>query len=161
MPEISSGMYLHDFTANLTVIIESSRCFVMAMDRKEIAPPRTFFDLILNWERNGYQLNLNEIQHDMQIVLPELNSDEVFKEYGMIIGSFCKNKKVYKLEPVPEGMAAAQKLQKEMENDIFASFPSLGDFKRRKRSPNTKDKKMFKELSKFSISYNIVNYHVL
>ena len=161
MPEISSGMYLHDFTANRTVIIEPSRCFVMAMDRNEIAPPRTFFDLILNWEKNGYQLNLNEIQHDMQIVLPELNSDEALKKYGMIIGSFCKNKSVYRLEPVPEEMAAAQKLQKEMENDIFASFSSLGDFKRRKRSTTTKDKKMFKELSKFSISYNIVNYHVL
>ena len=54
----------------------------------------------------------------MQIVLPELNSDEALKEYGMIIGSFCKNKKVYKLEPMPEEMAAAQKVQKEMENNI-------------------------------------------
>jgi hypothetical protein len=82
-----------------------------------------------------------------------------FKDYGMFIGRLCNDKTVYKLEPVPEEVASAQNLEKEVENDIFASFPSLGDFRREKRS--AKAEKMFKELSKFSINYNIVNYHVL
>jgi hypothetical protein len=159
MPEVSSGGYLHDFTVNRTAIIELSRCFVMVMDRNEIAPPRTFYDMIKNIRADGYELNLIEIQHAMRIIPPELDADEVFKDYGMFIGRLCNDKTVYKLEPVPEEVASAQNLEKEVENDIFASFPSLGDFRREKRS--AKAEKMFKELSKFSINYNIVNYHVL
>ena len=159
MPEVSSGGYLHDFTVTRTAIIEMTRCFVMVMDRNEIAPPRTFFDMINNIREDGYELNLNEIQHDMRIILPELNADEVFKEYGMFIGRLCSDKTVYKLEPVPEEVASVQKFEKEMENDLLASFPSFGDFRRQKRS--TKGEKMFKEISKFSINYNIVNYHIL
>ena len=150
MPEVSSGIYLHDFSFNRTAIIEQSRCFVMAMDRNEIAPPRTFFDILKNMGQDGYELNLNEIQHDMRIVLPELNSDEVFKDYGRFVGSYCNGKTVYKLEQVPEEIALAQNQEKEMENNFFA---------RRKRSTN--GEKMFKEISKFSINYNIVNYHIL
>merc|ERR1712136_127143 len=135
---------------NRTAIIEQSRCFVMMMDRNEIAPPRTLLDLLKNMGQDGYELNLNEIQHDMRIILPELSSDEVFKNYGRSVGSYCNGKTVYKLEQVPEEIALAQNIEKEMENYAFA---------RRKRSTN--GQKMFKEISKFSINYNIVNYHVL
>jgi len=150
MPEVSSGIYLHDFSFNRTAIIEQSRCFVMMMDRNEIAPPRTLLDMLKNMGQDGYELNLNEIQHDMRIILPELSSDDVFKNYGRFVGSFCNGKTVYKLEQVPEEIALAQNMEKEMENDSFA---------RRKRSTN--GEKMFKEISKFSINYNIVNYHIL
>jgi len=150
MPEVSSGIYLHDFSFNRTAIIEQSRCFVMVMDRNEIAPPRTFLDMLQNMGQDGYELNLNEIQHDMRIILPELSSDEVFKDYGRFVGSFCNGKTVYKLEQVPEEIVLAQNMKKELENDSLA---------RRKRSTN--DEKMFKEISKFSINYNIVNYHIL
>ena len=150
MPEVSSGIYLHDFSFNRTAIIEQSRCFVMVMDRNEIAPPRNFLDILKNMEQDGYELNLNEIQHDMRIILPELSSDEVFKNYGRFVGSFCNGKTVYKLEQMPEEIALAQNMEKEMENDSFA---------RQKRS--TDGEKMFKEISKFSINYNIVNYHIL
>ena len=150
MPEVSSGIYLHDFSFNRTAIIEQSRCFVMVMDRNEIAPPRNFLDILKNMEQDGYELNLNEIQHDMRIILPELSSDEVFKNYGRFVGSSCNGKTVYKLEQVPEEIALAQNQEKELENGFFA---------RRKRS--TDGEKMFKEISKFSINYNIVNYHIL
>ena len=96
----------------------------------------------------------------MRITLPELNSSEVLKDYGMFIGGFCNEKTVYKLEPLPEEVVSAQKLEKEMENDLFASFSIFGDFNRRKKR-STEGEKMFKEISKFSINYNIVNYHVL
>jgi len=97
MPEVSSGVYIHDFTVNRTAIIEETRCFVMVMDRNEIAPPRTFYDMLQNIKKDGYELNLDEVQHDMKIVLPELKQDEVFKEYGLFVGRLCSGKTVYKL----------------------------------------------------------------
>ena len=47
MPDVSSGMYIHDFMVDRTAIIENNRCFVMVMDRNEIAPPRNFLDIIM------------------------------------------------------------------------------------------------------------------
>merc|ERR1719412_1137689 len=112
MPEISSGIYIHDFTVNRTAIIEENRCFVMVMDRNEIAPPRTFYDVIRNIKEDGYELNLDEVQHDMMIVLPELNEDQVFKEYGLFVGRLCKGKTVLKLAPVPEEIASVDDVLK-------------------------------------------------
>ena len=106
MPEVSSGVYIHDFMVNRTAIIEDSRCFVMVMDRNEIAPPRTLFELIQNIKQDGYEMDLDEVQHEMMLVLPELTKDEVLQQYGRIIGGFCKAKQVYKLEPVPEEIAS-------------------------------------------------------
>merc|ERR1719412_578829 len=140
MPEISSGVYIHDFTVNRTAIIEENRCFVMVMDRNEIAPPRTFYDMIRNIKDDGYEMNLDEIQHDMMIVLPELNEDQVFKDYGLFVGRLCEGKKVFKLTPVPDEVASAQNLENTIENKMnaFQNFdsPFNGDlqFKREKRS---------------------------
>ena len=151
MPEVSSGMYIHDFTVNRTAIIEDSRCFVMVMDRNEIAPPRTFFELIQNIKEDGYELDLDEVQHEMMIVLPELTKDEVIQHYGWIISGFCKGKATYKLEPVPEEVASVQKLDNFLQTGI--------GLERKTRS--TKGHKSFKEVSKFSINYKIINYDIL
>jgi len=165
MPEISSGVYIHDFTVNRTAIIEENRCFVMVMDRNEIAPPRSFYDMIKNIKEDGYALNLDEVQHDMMIVLPELNEDQVFKEYGLFVGRLCKGKKVYKLTPVQDEIASVENLENTVENqmDLFQNFENTFNnefqFKREKRS--AKKEKMFKEISKLSINYKIVNYDVL
>ena len=165
MPEVSSGVYIHDFTVNRTAIIEETRCFVMVMDRNEIAPPRTFYDMLQNIKKDGYELNLDEVQHDMKIVLPELKQEEVFQEYGLFVGRLCSGKTVYKLEPVSEEIASVQNLESEMENELssllrFGNFFDNGiDIGRKKRS--TTKEKMFKEISKFSINYKIVNYDVL
>jgi len=162
MPEISSGVYIHDFTVNRTAIIEENRCFVMVMDRNEIAPPRSFYDMIQNIKEDGYELNLDEVQHDMMIVLPELNEDQVFKEYGLFVGRLCKGKTVFKLIPVPDEIASVENLEKSLENkmDLFQNaFKDELEIKREKRS--AKGEKMFKEISKFSINYKIVNYDIL
>lgn len=166
MPEISSGVYIHDFTVNRTAIIEENRCFVMVMDRNEIAPPRSFYDMIQNIKQDGYELNLDEVQHDMMIVLPELNEDQVFKEYGLFVGRLCKGKTVLKLAPVPEEIASVDDVLKNTlgnEMDLLQNFGNAlideWDSKREKRY--AKGEKMFKEISKFSINYKIVNYDIL
>jgi len=155
MPDISSGLYVHDFTVNRTGIVEENRCFVMVMDRTEIAPPRNLFDLLRKTTDDGYEMDLDEIQHDMMIVLPTLTSDEVFKKYGWFIGKACQDKIVYKLEPVPEEIAAMQDLEDEVENEIETELEGSGLI-RNKRS--TMQSKVFEEISKSFIKYNIVNY---
>ena len=69
MPDVSDGVYVHDFTVNRTAIIENSRCFVMVMDRNDIAPPRSLLELLMKTSKDGYEMNLDEIQHDMMISL--------------------------------------------------------------------------------------------
>ena len=96
-------------------------------------------------------MDLDEIQHDMMIVLPKLTSDETFKQYGWFIGNACQDKIVYKLEPVPEEIAAMQDLEDEIETDMEGS-----GLTRNKRS--TMQSKVFEEISKSFIRYNIVNY---
>ena len=151
MPEVSSGLYVHDFTVNRTAIIEDNRCFVMVMDRNEIAPPRSLLDILMKTTKDGYELDLDEIQHDMMIILPELTQDELLKEYGLFIGRACRDKTAYKLVPVPEEIASLQNLENSMEDEI--------ELARNKRSaPSTKT---FQEVSKMLVKYNIVNFDTL
>merc|ERR1711894_635770 len=147
MPDISSGLYVHDFTVNRTGIVEANRCFVMVMDRNEIAPPRNLFDLLRKTTDDGYEMDLEEIQHDMMIVLPNLTSDQVFKQYGWFIGKACEDKIVYKLEPVPEEIAAMQDLEDEVEDEIETEMEGSG-LARNKRS--TMQSKVFEDFLSLS-----------
>ena len=156
MPEVSSGVYIHDFTVNRTAIIEDSRCFVMLMDRNEIAPPRSFHELIKNIKEDGYELNLDEVQHEMMIVLPDLTKEDVFKEYGLLIGRLCDGKMAYKLNPVPDEFNNGREVENPIENIFTGILGELLGADRQKRS--IKGEKTFKEISKFSINYKILNY---
>merc|ERR1712088_27997 len=101
-PSISRGLYIHDFQVNKTMILEADsedgRCFIMDLDRSEVSPPRTWLELIEKMNNGAYYLDLEEIRHDMVVVLPALsnvrgNTDE----YGAI-ESYCKDRKTYKLQ---------------------------------------------------------------
>ena len=151
MPDVSSGMYIHDFMVDRTAIIENNRCFVMVMDRNEIAPPRNFLDILMKTTKDGYELDLDEIQHNMMIALPELTYDALLKDFGWFIGRACRDKSSYKLEPLPEEIASIQNLETAMENEMESG--------RHKRS--TENAKIFQEISKSLISYKIVNYDAL
>ena len=149
MPEISSGWYVHDFKAGRTAIVESSRCFVTDLNRNEIHPPRDFLEFITKSAKGEYQLDLDEIQHNMIITLPSLTQGYLLKNYGWFIDRACHDKTSYKLESASEEITFVQKLDDSIKVNI--------ELARRKRS-STKVK-TFKEISKFSINYRIVNYH--
>merc|ERR1712203_64171 len=132
----------HDFTVNKTAIIEGSRCFAMEMD-------------------------LEEIQHDMMIVLPTLSKDDVFKKYGWFIGRACRGKVVYKLEPVPEEIAMIQdnledKLDDPIENEIEETIEDVEELMEEDENLRPKrsamQEKTFQEVSKALVTYKIVNY---
>merc|ERR1712062_802259 len=101
-PSISRGLYIHDFQVNKTMILEADsedgRCFIMDLDRSEVSPPRTWLELIEKMNNGAYYLDLEEIRHDMVVVLPALsNVKGNTDEYGAI-ESYCKDRKTYKLQ---------------------------------------------------------------
>merc|ERR1712193_303584 len=134
-------------------IIEGSRCFAMEMDRQEIAPPRSLFELLTKTTNDGYEMDLEEIQHDMMIVLPTLPKDDVFKKYGWFIGRACRGKVVYKLEPVPEEIAMIQDNLEEKLDDPIEEVMEEDENLRPKRS--AMQEKTFQEVSKALVTYKI------
>lgn len=83
MPQLSRGKYLHDFKMNKTLIIDTDhdRCFVMALNRAEISPPKDFMDFINHLNNGVYQLDLGEVRHETRVVLPPLEKLD-YEEYG-------------------------------------------------------------------------------
>lgn len=168
MPEISTGLYLHDFIFNRTAIIEKNRCFVMLLDRNEIAPPRSLYDLIERTEKDGFELDLDEVEKEMMVIEPALTNEEVYKQNGVIISNACSGKTTYSLEPVPEHLAediqeiedAKEDIQdaiQGIDDGLFEDFDGDFDAARKKRSAES-PKKMFQEINKKFIKINIVNY---
>jgi len=168
MPEISTGLYLHDFIFNRTAIIEKNRCFAMLLDRNEIAPPRSLRDLIERTGKDGFELDLDEVEKEMMVIEPALTNEEVYKQNGAIISSACSGKTTYSLEPVPEHVVediqeiedAKEDVQdaiQGIDDGLLDNFDVDFDATRKKRSAES-PKKMFQEINKKFIKINIVNY---
>ena len=60
---------------NKTLIIDTdnNRCFIMALNRNEIAPPRDFMEFINRLNNGVYQLDLDEVRHETRVVTPPLD----------------------------------------------------------------------------------------
>lgn len=101
MPQLSKGRYLHDFKMNKTLIIDTDnkRCFILALNRNEITPPRDFMEFINRLNKGVYQLDLEEVRHDTRVVLPPLERVP-WEKYGIHIANSCKDKTSYLLEDV-------------------------------------------------------------
>merc|ERR1712018_129798 len=86
MPQLSSGIYIHDFKFNKTVIVDTdnNRCFIMALNRDEIQTPKTFMDFAYNYQRGMYDLDVDEIRRDTIVVTPALEN-VCYDEYGYVI----------------------------------------------------------------------------
>ena len=92
-----SGRFIHDFSNNLTGIIDITgrRCFVMPLNRKNVLPPRSMFDLLQKMWEGYYRVDTQVVRQTMKVVTPALNDT---KEIGTYIGGECKGLPVYKLE---------------------------------------------------------------
>jgi len=137
MPQLSRGIYLHDFKMNKTVIVDTvnDRCFIMDLDRNEIKPPKDFMELVNNMYSGMYELDVDEIRHDTRVVTPSLESVGC-KEYGFVIYINCRDRTSYRLEDVEKSL--------------------------KKRSTEEGKKYQFIEFGgKSFIEYNIVNLHDL
>merc|ERR1712018_87050 len=136
MPQLSRGKYLHDFKMNKTLIIDTdnNRCFIMALNRDEVKPPKDFMDFITRLNNGVYQLDLDEVRHHTRVVTPELDRVD-WREYGVHIANNCRGRTSYLLEEVEKLLM--------------------------KRSAVPENKFQFIEFTGKIVKYNIVNLHEL
>ncbi|XP_042887472.1 integral membrane protein 2B-like isoform X2 [Penaeus japonicus] len=93
------GKFLHDFRTNKTAIIDvtSKRCFVMALNRSRILPPRTMVDLVRKMWMGYYYIDTEVVRDTMRVVHPPLKD---YDSLGLYISNSCMNYRTYMLERV-------------------------------------------------------------
>ncbi|XP_059484182.1 integral membrane protein 2B [Neocloeon triangulifer] len=99
VPDFSGGRdarFIHDFNANMTGIIDTTRnrCFVMPLDRKVIVPPTDMIDLINKMFKGYYDIDIGRIRQRMQVVTPAVTN---FKPLGEYITRECYGRSTYML----------------------------------------------------------------
>ena len=89
--------FIHDFNTNITGIIDitGNRCFVMPLNRGNVLPPRSLFDLIHKMWDGYYKVDTQVVRETMRVVTPPLKN---LKGIGSYIAKECENRPVYKLE---------------------------------------------------------------
>lgn len=92
-----SGRFIHDFNTNLTGIIDATgkRCFVMPLNRGNVLPPRSLFDLIHKMWDGYYKVDTEVVRETMRVVTPPIADA---KEIGSYIANECQGFPIYKLE---------------------------------------------------------------
>lgn len=92
-----SGRFIHDFNNNLTGIVDNTgrRCFVMALDRAKVLPPRDLYDLIIKMWNGYYKVDTFVVKQSMRVVTPPVSDRATVGQY---IAQECRNMTIYKLE---------------------------------------------------------------
>lgn len=92
-----SGRFIHDFNTNITGIIDITghRCFVMPLDRQNVLPPKSLFDLIHKMWEGYYKVDTAVVRKTMRVVIPPVSDT---KTIGGYITSECDGLPIYKLE---------------------------------------------------------------
>lgn len=115
-----NGRFIHDFNTNITCIIDqqANRCFIMPLDRENILPPKSLFDLIHKMWSGYYKINTKVIRETMRVVTPPLSD---MSNIGQYITRECDDKNVYKLEKYVGGVVKrSADLSKEAKYAHFA-----------------------------------------
>jgi integral membrane protein 2B len=97
------GRFIHDFKMNQTGIIDmdANRCFVMPLDREQVAPPKSMRDLIFKVWNGYYNIDTDVVRQNMRVVVPALEDTSDVSPHVM---RECSDKKIYRLEPFVNGV---------------------------------------------------------
>ncbi|CAG9862711.1 unnamed protein product [Phyllotreta striolata] len=118
-----SGRFIHDFNTNTTGIIDITghRCFVMPLNRDDVLPPKSLFDLIHKMWEGYYKVNTALVRRDMRVVLPPITDT---KSIGGYIANECDGLPIYRLEKFVGGVV---KRSVKYQSDVkFADFAGKG-----------------------------------
>ncbi|XP_057327877.1 integral membrane protein 2C [Microplitis mediator] len=93
------GRFIHDFNINLTGIIDldGHSCFVMALDRDKVLPPKNMYDLLNKMYNGYYEVNTKVVRETMRAVFPAICDRSTV---GTYIARECKQMPIYTLEKV-------------------------------------------------------------
>lgn len=97
-----TGRFVHDFNLNKTGIIDvtGKRCFIMPLNRDNVLPPRSLFDLIHKMWDGYYRVNTEVIRETMKVITPPVTD---MSEVGEYISGECEGLPIYKLEKLEKG----------------------------------------------------------
>ncbi|KAK7091019.1 integral membrane protein 2B-like isoform X2 [Littorina saxatilis] len=86
--EVEETVVWHDFDKNLTAIVDPTnrRCFIMSLNRTQIAPPRDLIDLIVKLKTRYYMPRASVVREQYRIQLPPMSDLTVL---GSIIMREC------------------------------------------------------------------------
>lgn len=73
------------------------RCFVMPLNRDNVLPPKTLFDLIHKMWEGYYKVDTDMVRRSMRVVFPPLEDTE---SIGTYIANECADLPIYRLEKV-------------------------------------------------------------
>lgn len=98
-----SGRFIHDFNTNITGIIDITgrRCFIMPLNRENVLPPKSLFDLIHKMWEGYYKVDTAVVRRTMKVVIPPIADT---KNIGGYITSECEGLPIYKLEKYVGGV---------------------------------------------------------
>lgn len=99
-----SGRFIHDFNTNYTGIIDvtGKRCFVMPLNRQNVLPPSSLFDLVQKMWEGYYKVDTDVVRETMRVVTPPVTD---MTEIGSYIDNECGGMPIYKLEKYVGGVA--------------------------------------------------------
>ncbi|XP_072397333.1 uncharacterized protein [Diabrotica undecimpunctata] len=117
-----SGRFIHDFNTNTTGIIDVTgrRCFVMPLNRDNVLPPKSLFDLIHKMWEGYYKVNTDLVRKNMRVIIPPITDT---KTIGGYIASECDGLPIYKLEKYVGGVV---KRSADKQSETFAQFAGHG-----------------------------------
>jgi len=101
LPDFSNGRrgrFIHDFSKNLTGIVDtdSDRCFILPLNRTQVLPPQSLFDLVTKMRNGYYDIDTERVRDVYRVVLPPVTD---YRELGFYIGRECAKRTTYRLEP--------------------------------------------------------------
>jgi hypothetical protein len=119
------AVFVHDFKKNLTAIVDPTgmQCFIKPLDRKNIAPPKSFVDLINKMENGYYEQNTKVIRERYRVRLPPLDTRDVAELGSWMIREQCVTKKTFLLEKRYSAFEIREKRDTEQapfEFDVFS-----------------------------------------
>jgi integral membrane protein 2B len=93
------GRFIHDFAKNKTGIIdiEEGRCFVLPLNRSQVLPPQSLFDLVVKMRTGYYDIDTEIVREMYRVVTPPITD---FKDVGYYIGRECAKMPTYRLERI-------------------------------------------------------------
>jgi integral membrane protein 2B len=93
------GRFIHDFSANKTGIIDldGRRCFVMPLNRSNVLPPQSLFDLVLKMKAGYYEVDTGVVRETMRVVRPRITN---YDSVGYYIARECTSLPTYRLQRI-------------------------------------------------------------
>lgn len=98
-----SGRFIHDFNTNKTGIVDitGQRCFIMPLNRDNVLPPKSLFDLIQKIWDGYYKVDTEIVRETMKVITPPI---EDASEAGNYIAKECSGVPIYRLEKYVGGV---------------------------------------------------------